>query len=335
MGQAVCYGLKKLGHEVIGYDVRDDVAEKLCEKGVVDWVYYSGMDGWGKLAPDLVISCLPYYENVKVAEKCVWLGLRYLNLGGCDSSTEQISKLSENAQKPLFDSMGLSPGFSCIMCCDALKKVKKPIQATISVGGLPQKFDGKLDYGLSWSLDGLLLNYISNCQYLEDGELRENKAISEKLLVDFMVNDVKISLEGANTAGGVTRLIPFMQKNNVKTFKYFTLRYPEHWDKVRTIRDLCGEDALRNTLSSCPTNFDDVIFIDICVSSENETYIRQEIITPFNGFSAMSVSTGLTTAVVADMMCDGRFDHLKMVNYEDVDCEELMNKFNQLRSEPN
>ena len=177
---------------------------------------------------DTLVSCLPYYCNVVIAETAHALGLHYFDLTEDVSVTETISALSQDTSGLFASQCGLAPGFISIVTnhlCQAFDAVDS---VRMRVGALPVNVSNALQYGLTWSTAGLINEYMQPCQVLENGCLETRQPLEglEEIKID------GLTYEAFNTSGGVGSLVHSCL-GKVNSMDYKTIRYPGHCEKMQ------------------------------------------------------------------------------------------------------
>ncbi len=157
------------GIEVVGIDQRSVPVD-------VDWRVVGDID---IAAPafeaeldgvDAVLSCLPYHLNVGVAETAHRLGLHYFDLTEDVPTTTRIRVLAETAAGVMVPQCGLAPGFVGIVGAGQAESFDRCRSIRMRVGALPQHPTGRLAYAFNWSPEGVVNEYLNDCEVIEDGE---------------------------------------------------------------------------------------------------------------------------------------------------------------------
>ena len=109
MGVTIASAMKKLGYDIVGVDVNSASRTNLSEviEGE-DFAFYqsNNLDAdrpsiLSNENPDIVISSMPYHQNLPLAKYCIVNGLRYCDLGGSVPVSKEInSHAKERATKP-------------------------------------------------------------------------------------------------------------------------------------------------------------------------------------------------------------------------------------------
>ena len=172
---------------------------------------------------DAVLSCLPYHLNRRVAETAAQLGLFYFDLTEDVATTERIMDLAKNSKRLMAPQCGLAPGFVGIVGAHLAEQFDTIRSIKLRVGALPRHPTGLLGYSFNWSPEGVVNEYLNDCEVIEQGE---HKWISPmEWLETVYVNG--IGLEAFTTSGGLGTMCD-TYKDRVLNLDYKTMRYPGH-----------------------------------------------------------------------------------------------------------
>jgi saccharopine dehydrogenase-like NADP-dependent oxidoreductase len=105
---------------------------------------------------DAIISSLPFYCNVKVAEVARKVNAHYFDLTEDVATTKAIRALAEGAATAFAPQCGLAPGFVGIVAGDLAKRYDTLRAIKMRVGALPRYPATRLKYNLTWSTEGLI-----------------------------------------------------------------------------------------------------------------------------------------------------------------------------------
>lgn len=225
-------GLGKVGHLA---------AELLAEAGfAVTGVDARGLDGapFPVLVADLsddgalraalegqqaVLSCLPYHLNIRVASIAHGMGLHYFDLTEDVPTTNHIRALAETSQGLMAPQCGLAPGFVGIVGADLAAQFDHVRSLRLRVGALPQHPTGLLGYAFNWSPEGVVNEYLNDCEVIEDGQRKMVSAMEwlETIHVGGVV------LEAFTTSGGLGTMCE-TYAGRIDNLDYKTMRYPGH-----------------------------------------------------------------------------------------------------------
>ncbi|MGI9201478.1 MAG: saccharopine dehydrogenase family protein [Woeseiaceae bacterium] len=226
--------------------------------------------------PVAVVSGLPYYCNVVVAQVARDEGLHYFDLTEDVAVTESVRKLAEGATQVFAPQCGLAPGVISIAAneliqhFDALKSVK------LRVGALPQHPNNVLKYSLTWSTDGVINEDGNLCQSIVDGE--EVDVLPLEGLEEIEIDGKRY--EAFNTSGGLGSLGE-TYGDRVTTMNYKTIRYPGHCEQMRLLMNGLKLNHDRPTLkrvleNAVPQTLQDVVVIYAAVTGTQDGELREE-----------------------------------------------------------
>src|SRR5919107_3459136 len=177
---------------------------------------------------DAVMSAIPYYFNLALAECAVEAGVHFCDLGGNTEIVFQQKSLAERAVAKgvtVVPDCGVAPGMVNILAEHGIHQLDAVESVKIYVGGLPQEPEPPLNYQVVYSLEGALDYYTTPSWVLRGGKPVQVDALSELEPVDFPPPVGR--LEAFHTGGGVSTL-PFAYQGKGDVMEYKTLRYPGH-----------------------------------------------------------------------------------------------------------
>lgn len=187
---------------------------------------------------DAVMSAIPYYFNLQLAECAVEAGVHFCDLGGNTEIVFQQKELADRAVAKgvtVVPDCGVAPGMVNILAQYGIQQLDSVESVKIFVGGLPQEPEPPLDYQIVYSLEGVLDYYTTLSWVVRDSKRKQVTALSELEDVEFA--EPVGTLEAFHTAGGLSTMA-FRYEGSIPTMEYKTLRYPGHAKKMETIRDL-------------------------------------------------------------------------------------------------
>ena len=120
--------------------------------------------------PVALVSSLPYFCNLGVAEVARAEGLHYFDLTEDVAVTEAVRKVAEGATTAFVPQCGLAPGFISIVANELIQHFDKLRAVKLRVGALPQHPNNVLKYSLTWSTDGVINEYGNLCNAIVDGK---------------------------------------------------------------------------------------------------------------------------------------------------------------------
>jgi lysine 6-dehydrogenase len=187
---------------------------------------------------DAVMSAIPYYFNLQLAECAVEAGVHFCDLGGNTEIVFQQKELAPQAAArgvTVIPDCGVAPGMVNILAQYGISQLDAVDSVRIYVGGLPQSPEPPLNYQIVYSLEGVLDYYTTLSWVVRDKKRAQVVALSERETVSFPtpVGD----LEAFHTAGGLSTMA-WRYEGKIPTMEYKTLRYPGHAAIMETIRAL-------------------------------------------------------------------------------------------------
>src|SRR5580692_5137157 len=102
-------------------------------------------------AVQIIISSLPYYCNIPIAQLAAEHHLHYFDLTEDVKTTETVQALSKHTEKAFVPQCGLAPGFISIVANDLMRHFPQLDTVKMRVGALPNNTSNALQYSLTWS----------------------------------------------------------------------------------------------------------------------------------------------------------------------------------------
>ena len=280
---------------------------------------------------DVVASALPHGFNFDAARLAVEAGAHYCDLGGDTEVVERQRELDSSAREAgvaVIPDCGLAPGLVNILAQAGIDTLDETDSVEIRVGGIPRDPRPPLEYGIVFSLEGVLNNYTTDALVLEEGEVKRVPALSGVEAIEFPPPAGE--LEAFYTGGGISTL-PLRHEGRVRSMSYKTVRYPGHARIMRAIRDLGLLDTSavevdgvevvpRNLFVELATprlrdpDGRDMVVARVSVAGTEdgtEKTIRWDLVDHYDeelGMTAMMRVTGFALAITALMQLDGRID---------------------------
>lgn len=291
-----------------------------------------------KHKPAAVISGLPYYCNVAVAQVAKDKNLHYFDLTEDVAVTEQVRKLAEGANTVFVPQCGLAPGFisiaanALIQHFDELKSVK------LRVGALPQHPNNVLKYSLTWSTDGVINEYGNLCQSIVNG--KEVDVLPLEGLEEIEI-DGKL-YEAFNTSGGLGSL-GRTYGGRVRSMNYKTIRYPGHCEQIRLLMNGLKLNHDRQTFkrileNAVPQTLQDVVIIYAAVTGLQDGELREENyvnkvypeIVSGRLWSAIQITTAAGICSVTDLVMSNPSRYSGFISQEQFSLRDILdNRFGE------
>ena len=261
VGTLVATLLEQGGFDVTGFDIRKPADPVPFGVNTVDLTADAGIQA--AAASDALVSCMPHHLNKRIAAAAHAHGKHYFDLTEDTSTAETILELSKTARGVMAPQCGLAPGYVSIVGADLVKRFDRCRSLRLRVGALPQHPTGLMGYAFNWSPEGVVNEYLNDCEVIECGE---RKTVSAMEWIETVYVD-GVQLEAFTTSGGLGTLCETYHRK-VENIDYKTMRYPGHMTLMnfffhellmRERRDLAGEIL---TTAKPPVE-DDVVYMHI------------------------------------------------------------------------
>ncbi|MDI6707703.1 MAG: saccharopine dehydrogenase C-terminal domain-containing protein [Candidatus Thermoplasmatota archaeon] len=186
MSSAITLDLMKNKVEVAVGDIDFEAAEKVARKydAIAIKVDVKAHDKLIKLMKkyDAVVSAVPYFLNYKPVKAAIKASTNFCDLGGNTEIVKKELKLHDSAKRAgitVIPDCGLAPGITNILSGLGARKVKNLYAIYCRVGGLPQAPKPPLNYGLFFSIEGLINEYTRKCRIIRNGKIKEVEPLTE------------------------------------------------------------------------------------------------------------------------------------------------------------
>jgi saccharopine dehydrogenase-like NADP-dependent oxidoreductase len=281
---------------------------------------------------DAVVSCLPFHLNVGIARIAHDAGMHYFDLTEDVATTKAILEISQTAKGVMAPQCGLAPGFIGIVGADLAKHFDSLRSIELRVGALPQHPRGKLGYALNWSPEGVINEYINDCEVIRNGKTQMVPALEglEVILIHGLV------LESFTTSGGLGTMCE-TYLGRVQELNYKTMRYPGHCELMRFLLNelyLRNDRELANKLlrNALPAVAEDVVFVHAAVEGQKdgrlsrEEFVRAYPAMQLDGASwrAISWTTAASICAVVEMVADGSLPARGFIKQEEIPFDKFM-----------
>ena len=286
-----------------------------------------------KSAFDGVISGLPYYCNIIVADLCAELNLNYFDLTEDVAVTRHILDISKGKKNIFMPQCGLAPGFISIAANQLMGDFETIDTVKMRVGALPVNPNNVLKYSLTWSTDGLINEYGNTCYGIEKKELVALQPLEgyETISLD------GVQYEAFNTSGGLGTLAD-TYAGRVNTMNYKTMRYPGHCKEIIFLMKDLKLDDDRDTLkrileNAIPKTQQDVVLIYVAVTGKKnghlfeQNYLKKVYPQTIAGarWSSIQVTTAAGICSVMDIVLNNIDKYAGFVTQESISLDEVLN----------
>jgi len=311
--------------EVTGFDMREVNEELAFPTRVVDLDSVADMRTEFEKS-DAVLSCLPFHLNIEVSKLAHDTGIHYFDLTEDVATTNSIIKLSKTARAVMAPQCGLAPGFVGIVGADLISKLSECRSCRMRVGALPQNPTGLLGYAFNWSPEGVVNEYLNDCEVIEDGE---RKWVSPMEWLETIYID-GIKLEAFTTSGGLATMCD-TYLGKVANIDYKTMRYPGHVKLMnfffhellmRERRDEAGQILVH----AKPPVDEDVVYVHVAAEGVSDSRpVRKEFVRAYRPLeiagkhrTSISWTTSASVVAVIEMVRDGKLPQQGFIKQEDI-----------------
>ncbi|MDQ5920780.1 MAG: hypothetical protein QG673_836 [Pseudomonadota bacterium] len=284
---------------------------------------------------EAVISCLPFYLTFEVAKIAADCKIHYFDPTEDVATTKAVFELADSLKHDCITFVpqcGLAPGFISIAANSLINGMNDVQSIKMRVGALTQSTHNSLKYGITWSIDGLINEYIHPCTVLKNGVKKSVPSMSglEELTIDGVI------YEAFYTSGGIGSM-PDTFAGKVQSIDYKTIRYPGHYEKMAfLLHDLkliqspaLLKDILQNAIAHVE---DDKVVIYVAAIGYTNGRLTERAYTNtlypsvYDGhkFTAIQMSTASGICTVVDLV----IKHKKfkgIVLQEQISLEEFLN----------
>ncbi len=323
--------LSVAGFEVTGADQRIPrrdlpfpVDQADLEDGAALSALFEGKDG--------VLSCLPFHLNIGVATVAHGLGLHYFDLTEDVPTTKAIQDLAGTSTGLMAPQCGLAPGFVGIVGADLIGQFDTCRSCRMRVGALPQNPTGLMGYAFNWSPEGVVNEYLNDCEVIEGGQRKWVSPMEwhETLYID------GVKLEAFTTSGGLGTMCD-TYLGQVENIDYKTMRYPGHMQLMnfffhellmRDQREIAGKILTH----AKPPVEDDVVYVHVAAEGEIDGRLaRREFVHGYRPIeiggtmrTAIAWTTSASVVAVIEMAASGKLPAKGFLHQEHIPFEAFL-----------
>ena len=332
IGSLAAQLLLESGFDVVGID---EIPPKSDLPYPVKMLDVSNIDEVERYLKDFeaILSCLPYHLNTELAQLAHRKGLHYFDLTEDVPTTQTILELSKTAKAVMVPQCGLAPGFIGIVGAHLVNQFEKVRSLKLRVGALPQNPTGLLGYAFNWSPEGVVNEYLNDCEVIEEGQHKSVSAM--EWLETIYIKGVQ--LEAFTTSGGLGTMCE-TYLNKIDNLDYKTMRYPGHVNLMnfffhellmREDRALAGKIL---TNAKPPVN-DNVVYVHAAAEGvEHNRLIRKEFVEAYypkkiagKMRTAIAWTTSASACSVIELVSQGKLTKKGFIKQEDISLDLLLN----------
>lgn len=282
---------------------------------------------------EAVLSCLPYHLNMKLSSIAHEMGLHYFDLTEDVPTTNHIRAMSGNAKGLMAPQCGLAPGFIGIVGADLANQFDKVRSLRLRVGALPTNPTGLLGYAFNWSPEGVVNEYLNDCEVIEEGKRKLVSAMEwlETIHID------GLKLEAFTTSGGLGTMCETYE-GKIENLDYKTMRFPGHVKLMNFFfHELLmrenREEAGRILTNAKPPVDEDVVYVHAAAEGtvkgqlKRKEFVRAYYPIEVNGRQRTAIAWTTSASVVAiiEMVRAGTLPSKGFLKQEDVPLADFLN----------
>jgi lysine 6-dehydrogenase len=194
----------------------------------------------------VVLSCVPYHYHQDVVKAALAAGVNVVDLGNdTDVALETLGWHDQFVAKNItyVPDTGLAPGLVNSMALAFMEQLDVTDEVHLYCGGLPRHPKPPFNYSLSFSLEGLVGEYIDEAIAIRDHQVVRLETLEE--LEELEIPGLGL-MEAFTTSSG-TSTAPFTLKDKVRSYEYKTLRFPGHCKLMKVFQEFgfWGEEPLK------------------------------------------------------------------------------------------
>ncbi|MEG9884826.1 MAG: saccharopine dehydrogenase C-terminal domain-containing protein [Hyphomicrobiales bacterium] len=279
-----------------------------------------------------VLSCLPHHLNKAIAALAHESGIHYFDLTEDVETTRAILDMSSTANGLMAPQCGLAPGFIGIVGACLGRKFGECRSIRMRAGAVPQNPTGLIGYAFNWSPEGVVNEYLNDCEVIEDGA---RKWVSPMEWMETLYID-GVRLEAFTTSGGLGTMCDTFH-GRVANLDYKTIRYPGHAEIMNMFfhellmherRQLAGEILI----NAKPPVEDDVVYVHVSAEGWIDGQIaRKEFVRAYYPIeiagirrTAIAWTTSAAAAAVIEMVRDGKLPAKGFLKQETIVLEDFL-----------
>ena len=277
---------------------------------------------------DAVISCLPFHLTLAIAKAARKAGIAYFDPTEDVKTTAAVRKLAQRAHKPMIPQCGLAPGIIGIIGSHLAKKFDRGTLRSLKlrVGALPQHPTGQLGYACNWSPEGLVHEYIAECDVIAEGKRQRIPALKNEEVLH--INGMEY--EAFTTSGGLGTMTETF-KGKVETLDYKSIRYPGHFACMRLILEELRfrenpDELVKHIHYALPPDDEDRVLIHVSAQGKSEgRWQTKVLVAQYDPIviagklrPAILWTTAVSIAAVIEMVNAGALPARGFVRQEDI-----------------
>lgn len=322
--------LYKSGFDVVGFDLNPNNSDFPFPVRALDLSSMNGViDEFKKV--DAVLSCLPFHLNTNLAKIAHVTKIHYFDLTEDVATTKSIIKLGDSSKSLMAPQCGLAPGFIAIVGADLITKFDSCRSCKMRVGALPQNPTGLMGYAFNWSPEGVVNEYLNDCEVIESGQRKWVSPMEwhENIYID------GVKLEAFTTSGGLGTMCKTFH-GKVANMDYKTMRYPGHMAQMNFFfHELLMRDRRKEAgeilVNAKPPVNDDIVYVHAAAEGYiNGNLERKEFVRGYKPIeidgkprTAIAWTTAGSVVAIIELVRDGKLPNNGFLKQEEISLSEF------------
>jgi len=181
---------------------------------------------------DVVIGLAPGRLGYKAMSAAIEASVDMVDLSYMPEDPLTVNEDALKMGITIIPDCGVAPGLSNILIGRAVSILDEVRNVHILVGGLPQTHIPPLNYKITWSVEDLIEEYVRKAKIVKDGKTIEVEALDGLEEIEFpgLGRVEAFYTDGVRTLHHTVKGVDSMWER--------TLRYPDHAEKIKLLRDL-------------------------------------------------------------------------------------------------
>lgn len=181
---------------------------------------------------DIVLGALPGNFGYSAMEAAIEAETDMIDVSYTPTVPTDLDKAAKKAEITIIPDCGVAPGLSNILVGYSTTKLDLVDEVKIMVGGIPNEPIPPLEYTVTWSVEGLIDEYVRPVKIIQQGSIVEVPPLTglEEIKLPGLAKLEAFYTDGLRT---LTQTFP-----GVKEMWEKTLRYPGHTAKINLLKEL-------------------------------------------------------------------------------------------------
>lgn len=278
---------------------------------------------------DIIINAGPHFITKKIIDLAVKTNAHYFDMTEDVIDAEYAQQASHHTNALIAPQCGLAPGFVTIVASHFMQELATIDSVKLRVGALPANPTNALKYNITWSVDGLVNEYLANGREVIDGKNCKTKPLTDVERLTILGTEY----EAFNTSGGIGTLF----HSQAGRINYKTLRYVGHLDLVKFLIDDLKMGKERNQLAhafkvAAPMTTDDVVVISVSATGtdKNGKIVEKNYTNKIgnkDGYTAIQRTTAGALCAVVNMFLDKKIKQSGFLLQEEINVSDFLSDY--------